>query len=198
LMMKDAMRCYITTDHPNAGPFTRYPRVFKWLMSTKAREAQIESFKHKDKVLSQTSIGSLDREITFYELAQMTRAGPAKSLGLSAICGGLKPGMEADVAVYNINPDKPIANPDDIEKAFSRCAAVFKSGVQVVSNGEIVNNGHKRTLWVDVKTKENAQVKRDISEKFVKYYSVTQNNYEALGHHFVPNPFAIEVDATQV
>jgi len=25
LMMKDAMRCYITTDHPNAGPFTRYP-----------------------------------------------------------------------------------------------------------------------------------------------------------------------------
>ena len=35
-MMKDPMRCYITTDHPNAGPFTRYPRVIKWLMSKKA------------------------------------------------------------------------------------------------------------------------------------------------------------------
>ena len=83
LMAKDPMRCFITTDHPNAGPFTRYPRVFKWLMSTKAREEQINAFKHKDKVLSQTSIGELDREITLYELAQMTRAGPAKSLGLS-------------------------------------------------------------------------------------------------------------------
>ena len=39
---------------------------------------------------------------------------------------------------------------------------------------------------------------RDINEKFIKYYSMTQNNYEALGHHFVPNPYALEVDATQV
>jgi formylmethanofuran dehydrogenase subunit A len=165
-------------------------------MSAKARETQINAFKHKDKVLSQTSIGTLDREISLYELAQMTRAGPAKSLGLAAMCGGLAPGMDADVAVYNFNPDKPVANPDDIEKAFSRCAAVFKSGVQVVSNGEIVSNGNKRTLWVNVKVKDNPQVMRDISEKFIKYYSMTQNNYEALGHHFVPNPYALEVDAT--
>ena len=113
------------------------------------------------------------------------------------MCGGLAPGMDADVAVYNLNPDKPVADPEDIEKAFSRCAAVFKSGVQVVQNGEIVDNGHKRTLWVNAKVKDNPQVMRDINEKFVKYYSVTQANYEALGHHFVPNPYAVEVDATQ-
>ena len=105
--------------------------------------------------------------------------------------------MDADVAVYNFNPEKPVANPDDIEKAFSRCAAVFKSGVQVVSNGDIVSNGNKRTLWVNVKVKDNPQVMRDINEKFIKYYSMTQNNYEALGHHFIPNPYALEVDATQ-
>jgi formylmethanofuran dehydrogenase subunit A len=166
-------------------------------MSTKARETQINAFKHKDKVLSQTSIGTMDKELTLYELAQMTRAGPAKSLGLAALCGGLKPGMDADVAVYDFNPDKPVANPDDIEKAFSRCAAVFKSGVLVVQNGEIVSNGNKRTLWVNAKVKENPQVMRDINEKFLKYYSVTQANYEALGHHFIPNPYAIEVDAVQ-
>jgi formylmethanofuran dehydrogenase subunit A len=198
LMMKDPMRCYITTDHPNAGPFTRYPRVIKWLMSAKAREAQINAFKHKDKVLSQTSIGTLDREISLYELAQMTRAGPAKSLGLSGMCGGLKPGMDADIAVYNFNPDKPVANPEDIEKAFTRCAHVFKCGVEVITNGELISNGNKRTLWVNAKVKDNPQVMRDINEKFLKYYSMTQANYEALGHHFVPNPYALEVDATQV
>ena len=81
------MRCYITTDHPNAGPFTRYPRVIKWLMSAKAREAQINAFKHKDKVLSQTSIGSLDREISLYELAQMTRAARQNRSALPACAG---------------------------------------------------------------------------------------------------------------
>jgi formylmethanofuran dehydrogenase subunit A len=89
-----------------------------------------------------------------------------------------------------------VANPDDIEKAFSRCAAFFKRGVEVVRNGDIVSNGNKRTLGVNVKVKDNPQVTRDIKEKFIKYYSMTQNNYEALGHHFIPNPYALEVDAT--
>ena len=34
-------------------------------------------------------------------------------------------------------------------------------------------------------------------DKFLKYYSVTQNNYEVQGHHYIPNPYVIEVDATQ-
>jgi formylmethanofuran dehydrogenase subunit A len=197
LMAKDPMRCFITTDHPNAGPFTRYPRVIKWLMSAKARETQINAFKHKDKVVSNTSIAGMDREISLYELAQMTRAGPAKALGLANMIGGLKPGMDADVVVYDFSPDKPVANPDQIETAFSRAAHVFKSGVEVVTNGEVVNNGNKRTIWVNAKVKENPQVMRDIKEKFLKFYSVTQANYESLGHHFIPNPYAIEVDATQ-
>jgi formylmethanofuran dehydrogenase subunit A len=197
LMAKDPMRCFVTTDHPNAGPFTRYPRIMKWLMSNKARQNQIKAFKNSDKVVAATNIAGIDREISLYELAQMTRAGPAKALGLVHMCGGLKPGMDADIVVYDFNPDKPVANPDQIEAAFSKAACVFKSGVEVVVNGEIVNQGHKRTLWVDVKTKENPQVMRDVQDKFLKFYSMTNANYEALGHHFVPNPYAIEVDASQ-
>ena len=177
--------------------FTRYPRVIKWLMSAKAREAQINAFKHKDKVVSATNIAAMDKEMSLYEIAQMTRAGPAKALGLASMIGGLKTGMDADVVVYDFNPEKPVANPDQIETAFQKAAHVYKSGVEVVTNGEIVSNGRKRTIWVDVKTKENPQVIRDIQEKFLKFYSMTQANYEALGHHFIPNPYAIEVDATK-
>ncbi|MCP1715776.1 formylmethanofuran dehydrogenase subunit A, partial [Methanocalculus alkaliphilus] len=57
-------------------------------------------------------------------------------------------------------------------------------------------NGNKRTLWVDVKTNENAQVQRDIALKFNKFYTVNQNNYEVAAHHYVPNPYVIEIDAT--
>ena len=53
-------------------------------------------------------------------------------------------------------------------------------------NGDVIDNGNKRTLWVDAKVRDNPLVMRDIKEKFLKYYSITQSNYESLGHHFVP------------
>jgi formylmethanofuran dehydrogenase subunit A len=196
LMAKDPMRCFITTDHPNAGPFTRYPRIIKWLMSKAAREERLTTFKNADKVISATHLHGIDRELSFYEIAQMTRAGPAKSLGLMQTYGGLAPGMDADVVVYDINPEAPFT-PDQIEQAFSAAALVIKTGVPVVENGQVINNGNKRTLWVDAKVNENAQVMRDVEEKFLKYYSVNLANYEVQGHHYIPNPYAIEVDATQ-
>ncbi len=196
LLAKDLMRVFISTDHPNAGPFTRYPRVFKWLMSQEARQQQIDSFKNSDKVVAASHIAGIDRELSLYEIAQMTRAGPAKALGLAHMYGSLKPGLEADVAVFDFNPNEPY-RPDDIERAFSNARYLFKTGVQIINEGEIVSNGNKRTLWVDAKVNENPQVMRDVREKFLRYYTVTQNNYEVQGRHYVPNPYVIEVDATQ-
>ncbi|MDD1671939.1 MAG: formylmethanofuran dehydrogenase subunit A, partial [Methanomicrobiales archaeon] len=195
LLAKDPMRCYITTDHPNAGPFTRYPRILKWLMSAKAREQQIKAFKNSDKVVSSSEIATIDRELNLYEIAAMTRAGPAKALGLSSMYGGLKPGMDADVVVYDFNPEK-VDDPEGIEAAFSHAKYLWKTGVKIIKDREIISNGNKRTLWVHAKVNENAQVMRDIQEKFLKYYTVTRGNYEVHGKHFIPNPMAIEVDAS--
>ncbi|PWR69653.1 formylmethanofuran dehydrogenase subunit A [Methanospirillum lacunae] len=192
LYTKDPMRSFITTDHPNAGPFIRYPRIFKWLMSDKSRQEMLKSFKYSDKVIAATNLASMDREITFYELAQMTRAGPAKALGLTDMCGGLAPGMDADVVVYNIDENK-IKDPEEIEKAFGTASQVFKSGTLVVDKGEVVSNGNKRTLWVDAKVPTNSQVERDVQMKFLKYYSVNLNNYE-VSDHYVANPYVIEVE----
>jgi formylmethanofuran dehydrogenase subunit A len=194
LLTKDPLRTFITTDHPNAGPFIRYPRVIKWLMSEKARKAQIDAFKYSDKVVSGSNIAGIDRELGLYEIAQMTRAGPAKSLGLGSIYGGLKPGMDADVVLYDLNPEKPFT-PDSIEKAFSAAAYVFKTGVPVVKDGEIISNGNKRTIWVNPTVNDNPQVVRDVQDKFLKFYSVNQGNYEVQSH-YAPNPRIIEVDAT--
>jgi len=196
LLAKDPMRVFMTTDHPNAGPFIRYPRIMKWLMSQEAREQQIDAFKHKDKVVAATHLAGIDRELDLYEIAQMTRAGPAKALGLGEMCGGLAPGLAADVAVFDFNPNGPYA-PDDIEKAFSNAEHLFKTGVQIINDHDIVSNGNKRTLWVNARVNENPQVMRDVKEKFLRYYTVTLNNYEVSGHHYVPNPYVIEVDATQ-
>ncbi|QSZ67092.1 formylmethanofuran dehydrogenase subunit A [Methanofollis aquaemaris] len=196
LLAKDPMRVFITTDHPNAGPFFRYPRVMKWLMSQDAREAQMDALKWAEKVRSATLLSGLDRELTLYEIAAMTRAGTAKALGLSHMYGSLKPGLEADVAVYDYNPETA-EDPELIEKAFGNAAYLFKGGEIVVKEGEVVSNGNKKTLWVDAKVAENPQVQRDIAEKFMRYYTVTQANYEVNEKVFMKNPYRIEVDATQ-
>ncbi len=119
----------------------------------------------------------MDREISLYELAQMTRAGPARALGLMKDYGGLAPGMNADIAIYDINPDKFPSDGAAIEKAFANVAYLFKDGTICVENGKIVNMGNKHTFWVDAKVKDNKQVLHDVREKFLRYYSVNENNY---------------------
>ncbi|WP_298670162.1 formylmethanofuran dehydrogenase subunit A [uncultured Methanofollis sp.] len=196
LMAKDPMRVFITTDHPNAGPFFRYPRVMKWLMSKKAREAEMDSLKWAEKVRDATFLSGIDRELTLYEIAAMSRAGTAQALGLSSMYGSLKPGLQADVAVYDYNPETA-EDPELIEKAFGNAAYLFKGGEVVVKDGDVVSNGNKKTLWVDVKVNDNPQVRRDVTEKFLRYYTVTEANYEVNEKVFMKNPYRIEVDATQ-
>ena len=193
LYAKDMNRIFITTDHPNAGPFTRYPRVMKWLMSKKAREAVLSSFKHKDKVIAASTLHQIDRELTLFEIAQMTRSGPAKCLGLGNVYGGLAPGMSADVAVFDLNYKNMPGDPDMIEKAFQRAACFIKSGEIVVRDGEVVSNGHKKTVWVNVNMPENPQVMRDITQSFTKEYTVQLQNY-SVKDYLAPHPFVVNVD----
>ena len=65
-----------------------------------------------------------------------------------------------------------------------------------VRDGEVVTEPAKRTVWVDVKVPENAQVQRDIYEHFLRYYSVNLDNYSLFEEHLF-NPRVIEVDTTE-
>ena len=194
LYAKDMMRTMITTDHPNAGPFTRYPRVYAWLMDKEYRDAELNGFKWSSKVIDATTLAEIDREISLYELSQMTRAAPAKVLGLGSSFGGLAPGMNANVAVYDINPDN-MPKGIELENALSKAAYFFKDGVKCVENGVVLeaNPVVKETYWVDAKVPENKQVLHDVSEKFLKYYSINLENYD-VAHHYVPHPHVIEIE----
>ena len=195
LYAKDLMRVHITTDHPNAGPFTRYPRLIKWLMSQKAREATLDTMKHKSKVIDASYIASIDRELSLYEIAMMTRAGPAKALGLIDIYGSLKEGSDANVAIYDLDAASIPSDPELIEAAFQTTAYTVKEGVVVVDNGQIVAEPKKHTIWTDVKMAANAQVMHDLVEKFAKNYTVNLDNYAVFDEH-VHHPRAITVEVT--
>ena len=194
LFAKDMNRTFITTDHPNAGPFTRYPRVIKWLMSKKAREATLATMKNTDKVIDATYIHDIDRELTLFEIAQMTRSGPAKCLGLGNTYGGLAPGMNGDVGIFDINYKNMPSDAEKIETAFQRAAYFIKNGEVIVKDGEVISHGHKKTVWVNVNMPENLQVTRDVSQAFHKgTYTVQLENY-AVKDYLAPHPYIINVD----
>lgn len=73
----------------------------------------------------------LTREYTLEEIAIVTRAGPARALGLTGK-GHLGPGADADVAVYPLN--------DDRQSMFSSPSHVIKGGKIVVRGGEVVES----------------------------------------------------------
>ncbi|MFH1821323.1 MAG: formylmethanofuran dehydrogenase subunit A [Methanobacteriota archaeon] len=163
LLIDDPWKVYLTTDHPNAGLFYYYPKIISWLMNKKKRDETLAEV-HK-KTPSRTSLASIDREYSLYEIATITRAATAKSLGLKNK-GHLGAGADADVAIYEFRED-------DIEGSFSRAKYVVKDGEIVVKDGEVVKDYQGRTFWV----KAGGKVTDEIREVFSKYYTVGLENY---------------------
>src|SRR5260370_33245491 len=57
------------------------------------------------RVLQRSSLKDLDREYSLYEIAIITRAAPARILGLKTK-GHLGPGADADVDIYTPSTDR--------------------------------------------------------------------------------------------
>lgn len=176
LLIKDPWKIYLTTDHPNAGPFTHYPKIIGWLMSKKARKATLK--KIHPRARSRSLVPSIDREYTFYELAIATRAGQAKALGLKNK-GHLGIGADADIAVYNLNPQTtdPSKKYKTLRKAFKRAAYTIKGGEIVAKNGEIMKQVEGATMWLDVQVSEPLKVSEDMKKRFREYWTVEYDNY---------------------
>ncbi len=182
LLIKDPWRIYLTTDHPNGGPFTAYPKIITWLMSRKARDKTIKKISRRAR--RNSLLQSIDREYTFYEMATVTRAGQAKALGLKSK-GHLGIGADADVAIYNLNPEQvdPSKKYNVVRKAFKRTAYTVKNGQVVAKDGKIVKPVYGKTFWVNAKLSSPFEVTNDMRRKFRDYWTVEYENY------FIPESF---------
>lgn len=194
LLIKDPWKIFMTTDHPNGGPFFTYPTIFTWYLSKAARDKLLNKI-HK-KARKKSLLNSIDRELSLYELAIVTRAGQAKALGLKDK-GHLGVGADADVAIYNINPE--VVDPSKkfvtAKKAFERAAYTIKDGRIVVKDGEIAKQVFGKTYWVDVKTSMPHEVNDDIKKKFKDYWTVEYENYPIReGFLHAPAPITVKAE----
>ncbi len=126
LLIDDPWRVFFTTDHPNGAPFTAYPDLFALLMDREARARQIAAL--PPAAMELTTLPSIAREYSLRDIAIMTRASPARLLGLKDR-GHLGAGAVADVAVYDERRDKA--------EMFRAAALVFKDGDIVVRGGKV-------------------------------------------------------------
>lgn len=127
LMVDDPWRIFLTTDHPNGAPFTSYPHLIRLLMDRSFRNDMLKTISPDAQAASH--LGALDREYSLYEIAIMTRAAPARTLGLTDM-GHLGVGARADVTVYADHPDR--------ERMFATPRYVYKDGRLLVKDGKVI------------------------------------------------------------
>lgn len=137
LLIDDPWRLFFTTDHPNGAPFTTYPDLFALLMDRDLRAEWVASVSKE--AMSVCTLPSLTREYTWPEIAVMTRAAPARLLGL-ADRGHLAPGARADIAVYRPQADKAAM--------FRNAEMVFIAGKLILRHGEVVERAWGRAHLV--------------------------------------------------
>lgn len=178
LQIKDPYKVCLTTDHPNGGPFIEYPRVMTWLLSKEARDAAIKRINKRAK--RRTVLDSLEREYSLLELATVTRAAPAKILGLRNK-GHLGVGADADISLYHINPiETDIAKEfRDVRTALRRAAYTVKGGEIVAKDGDVVQVLDGKTFWVDPKVPEESsrEMEHYLRQNFESYYTIRLDNY---------------------
>jgi formylmethanofuran dehydrogenase subunit A len=156
LLIDDPSRVFFTTDHPNGAPYSAYPDLFALLMDRQLRSEWMATL--PPAAMAMTTLASIDREYTLAEIATMTRAAPARLLGLNDR-GRLTPGARADVAVYVDQPDRAAM--------FRNAAMVFKDGDLVVCDGRVKTSALGHALTVD------SEVDAAIEARMRDYYEQT-------------------------
>jgi formylmethanofuran dehydrogenase subunit A len=175
LMVSDPWRIALSTDHPNGASFVSYPRIIYLLMDRHYRREAMK--KANPKAIAKTTLPDQDREYSLFEIAIITRAAPARILGLRRK-GHLGIGADADVTIYDKHADK--------EKMFSSPRYVIKEGEIIVEEGHIRQEIYGRTLYVS--PNYDPSIEKEIRDYFEKYYTVQFENYPVQLEHYLPRP----------
>jgi formylmethanofuran dehydrogenase subunit A len=165
LLSRDPWRLVLSTDHPNGGSFLSYPRLIRLLMDREFRNEQLRRA-NKKAIQRTVLLDDLDREYSLGEIAIITRAGPARLLGLRDK-GHLGAGADADVTLYDDNADR--------EEMFATPRFVIKGGRVVVRDGEIVEALAGDLLRVGVS--HDPAVEDVLRDRFEERYSVQFDSY---------------------
>lgn len=164
LLMQDPWRVAMSTDHPNGGSFLAYPEIIALLMERERRQDVLKRL--PPAVRDRCTLAELDREYSLSEIAVITRAAPARILGLKQK-GHLGPGADGDVTIYQPQ--------DDLQKMFELPRYVVRRGEVVVDDGEL--RGDSEGCLFHVAPDFDDEALPDIQQWFEDNYTIRFRNY---------------------
>lgn len=164
LLAEDPWRICLSTDHPNGASFLAYPRIIHLLMDAGYRQEMLKRVPAK--AAKRCRLADLQRQYSLTEIAIITRAAPARILGLKNK-GHLGPGADADITLY-----QPQANITDM---FAHPRYVFKAGELIVEDGEIRAEIFGRTFYNS--PDYDPDTLPDIRRWFEEHYTIQFANY---------------------
>jgi formylmethanofuran dehydrogenase subunit A len=160
-----------------------YPALIRLLMDRTHREDQLKSVAPK-LIAGSALADGLSREYTLNEIAIITRAGPARLLGLTSK-GHLGVGADADVTIYP-------GQPNEDGTLFSYPRYVLKRGEVVVEEGEVRSVSEGREFVF--RPAYDPKIEEYLRPQFQKVYTMSFDNYptemERLRH-----PHVVEASA---
>ena len=172
LLVDDPWRMFLTTDHPNGAPFYTYPHLIRLLMDKSFRD---DTFQRINADAQGASIlPTITREYTLDEIAILTRAGPARSLGLKDR-GHLGVGGAGDITVYNDDPNR--------EAMFATPAMVFKNGELVVRDGKVVKVVQGATHVA--RPEYDKGIEKPLKDYFDRFHTVRMENFKLADEEIV-------------
>lgn len=178
LLMADPWRIALSTDHPNGGSFISYPQIIRLLMDREFRKEACRGVNQK--AVAKTHLPDLDREYSLFEIAIITRAAPARLLGLRRK-GHLGPGADADITIYDLD--------EDWEKTFATPHTVIKAGEVIIENGEFRRDMEGRSLYVE--PEYDRGIESEIRKWFADFYTIEFENYP-VGMEYLPHAERVE------
>jgi len=169
LLVDDPWRVAMSTDHPNGGSFMAYPELIRLLMDRTYRADVLKTCPAS--LAGRIQLADLDREYSLSEIAIITRAGPAKLLGLAGK-GHLGVGADADITIYT--PDANQA------RMFELPRVVIKAGEVIVEKGEVRLAPAGKTLHVDPPLDDDSLATGpldNLPQFFDDHYSIPIDHY---------------------
>ncbi len=172
LLVDDPWRMFLTTDHPNGAPFYTYPHLIRLLMDKSFRD---DTFQRINADAQGASIlSTIAREYTLDDIAIMTRAGPARSLGLKDR-GHLGVGAAGDITVYQDDSNR--------EAMFAKPAMVFKDGELVVRDGKVVKVVQGATHVA--RPEYDKGIEKSLEDYFDRFHTVRMENFKVADEEIV-------------
>ena len=174
LSIKNKWQIQFSLNFPNYSHLNKIPEMAAWLLSEDARKEMIRKFNHDD--IKEHNIHDDDNVLSFNEFVIITRASPAKSLGLGDVKGNLGPNADGDINILNIDLNKTDLSkiPAKIITALTDMEYVIKEGKIIKANEKIDMGGKGHIFWSKGKLEkqETALVLRKKEEYYQKYGSM--------------------------